>query len=294
MFNTAPSPKTYTSPHPHNSHRHSPRPQANTRSPRLRSSKPSSRPGSPHVNSTHPYPPPPQESSSGQSPQQYRNVQYTEQGTQYSPPDWPPTDPRSSLRQQNLTLPNIATSHISSNMVPVAVPSTMESQFPVEHKVSYMNAEEAARLGAGPGAGTEAVAGVGAGATAAATASPTFRRTHADMSQSPTRARSPSSNSVMQDSRLKRPRPTEALPFNPNARVVPRNYAECDPRLLSALISSMLMELMKFNDAVSEKSRATSNICAYHISSCPSTMTSSPGFTRGISSYSGTMCTTSF
>jgi len=235
-----PSPILYPSPRNHSSHRHSPRHQANTHSPRLRANKSSSGLDPSHVSFAPSQPSAVASSSAaaaGEQQQEHAKSRYTEHGTQYSPPDWPPTDPRSSLRQTRAgqTLDGTATSTTHSNMVPVAV--DMPSA-----RVSQTGGEVEARVGEGEGAAAAATA-------AAATASPGTRRRHADMSQSPTRTRSSSSNSIVQDSRSKRARP--ATSQNVNKTIMPRDYAECDSRVLSGLISGMLMELIHFNDEVS-------------------------------------------
>lgn len=264
-----PSPILYTSPHSHSSHRHSPRPQANTHSPRLRPNKSSSGLDSSHVTFAQPPPPTVASSSAAGSQQQGpARSQYTEHGTQYSPPDWPPTDPRSSLRQAKTdhTIANAATSGASSNMVPVAVdmPST---------RVSQMGTEVETKVGEGVGA---------AAATAAAAtgvASPGIRRRHADMSHSPIRSTSSSSNSIVQDSRSKRARP--ATSHNINKTIMPRDYAECDSRVLSGLISGMLMELIHFNDEVSSNLEVVLLHPAHQSYSYRSTTTNSPASTPG-------------
>lgn len=242
-----PSPILYTSPHGHSSHRHSPRHQANTHSPRLRPNKSSSGLDSPHVAFAHPQPSIVASSpAAGSQQREPAKPKYAEHGTQYSPPDWPPTDPRSSLRRQprtDQTIQEAANSGVSTNMVPVVVdmPST---------RVSQMGAEVETKGGEGAGA-VAATAAVASGI-----ASPSMRRCHADISQSPIRTTSPSNNSITQDSRSKRARP--ATSQNTNKTIMPRNYAECDSRVLSGLISGMLMELIHFNDEVSPSPKAVS------------------------------------
>jgi len=256
MLESASSPKLYTSPHSaQTAHRSSPRPQANTHSPRLRSKKSSTSSDSPRTTS----PVAPQSASSlvsqssfpqqnQQQIQESSKPETTDHGTQYTPPDWPPTSTRSSLRK----LSEVQLSSAISTDPPH--PSTTAIVAPSAVSTAPPPAEPDPRLTPPPLAtsshdGTSSSSAEPRSTSQSqplhpATAAATVRRNHAAISTSSTRTNSPSTS--QRSSKPKRPRSQH----HGAKKLMPANYAECDPKALASLIADMLMELIRFNDDI--------------------------------------------
>lgn len=145
--------------------------------------------------------------------------QFVDSGTQYSPPDWPPTSSRSTLRVARLTLRTDGWN--DQELKPgneAARPRNTDVSTPGE-----IVDEPHVRV-----TPQSSLRNVGGGT----------RRTRSSVSS---REHSPDSS---------RASPKRVRQYNPNAKVMPKDYTSCDPKDLAALIADMLMELMRYNDEI--------------------------------------------
>lgn len=145
-------------------------------------------------------------------------------GTQYTPPDWPPTSSR-------------ATRAVSTNYIKSETTDTPElernSSITRPHNVATATppAPPEPQLRVTPQASLQQIG------TA-------FRRSHSSVSNS----YADQSSSSLRSSPLKRARQQ-----NEQVKVVPIDYSTCDTKDLAVLIADMLMELIRFNDEISLK-----------------------------------------
>lgn len=136
-------------------------------------------------------------------------------GTQYSPPDWPPTSNRSSIRTQPKPLLSTSTSQVGAPSLPTKDPTlTVALSDPV--------APSEPRLRVIPHPQN------------------TSRRSHSTLSDSS------HDRSLTEERPAQRPRRHHDTPV----KTLPRNYTECEPRELGNLIASLLMDLVQHNDTI--------------------------------------------
>lgn len=146
----------------------------------------------------------------------------TEHGTQYTPPDWPPTSVRSSL---------YAASHLNPEPIEVDAPSTIP-QYDGATDSSVSKSQKLAKPV--PPEPAEPPLRVTPQTSLQHVHTPSHRERKGGMEEQE-ESRSP----------IKRTRS-----HNKNVTILPKDYAECDNKILAAIIADMLMELIRFNDEI--------------------------------------------
>lgn len=145
--------------------------------------------------------------------------QYADSGTQYSPPDWPPTSSRSTLRVARLTTKTDGANDqepksAAERAAPKSPANTTPYGPPPEPRVRVTPQTSLHNMG-GP-----------------------LRRNRSSLS-----------------SRDASPNPDQSSPKrvrqqNANAKVMPIHYTSCEPKDLAALVADMLLELIHYNDEI--------------------------------------------
>ncbi len=218
MLASCPSPKFHASPSFRASSYASPRPSSATSSPRTRSKQSlvnSPKTVTPSSTST---------ILSGAITSSPPSKSITiDVGTQYTPPDWPPTSSRATSAVSTTCIKSEATdnpeperspsfTHPHNAATPVPPAPHPEPQLRVTPQASLQQTSTA------------------------------FRRTHSSVSDSC----ADSSTSSFRSSPPKRARQQ-----NEEVKVVPVDYSTCETKDLAVLIADMLMELIHFNDEIS-------------------------------------------
>lgn len=148
----------------------------------------------------------------------------TDTGTQYSPPDWPPTDARSTLHVHNLT-------------AKTAVPAT----------ASQPSHASTAPEPAQPAIETPAKSSP----TSSEPIEPQLRITPHETLHNGSRKQHATSDGgemdVASPSASKRARHMKG---SHKLKTMPADYVDCDPKVLASIIAEMLMRLIQHNDSI--------------------------------------------
>lgn len=213
MLNSPSSPTFCATNHSLNAYRGPPS-RANTSSPRPRHKK--SLPDSPHFRPASPLSNPQVKIAPPSPP---RSAQTVDSGTQYTPPDWPPTSSRSSL---------------------YAVPQTQLPQAPVKAASPHQEIRGRSR-DATIRDQTVAAAAV------PAPSEPELRVTPQPQLENGSHAVR-RSRSLVGRTPGGSPASKRAKAHSPNLVTLPADYWECDAKILASIIADMLMELIRHND----------------------------------------------
>ncbi|KAF2016571.1 cyclin-domain-containing protein [Aaosphaeria arxii CBS 175.79] len=168
-----------------------------------------------------------------------REYEYTDSGTQYTPPDYPPTyRPQAAQKLPAIDLPAAPTSVPSPRTQAEIIPATAEQRASSAQAEVTEPPEPQLRIDPQP------------------PATPQQQQQQTSRSARKTPKEIPRSNDLSDDAQDEPERGVEtplspakrSRPQNPNVKVMPLKYETCDVKDLGILISDMLMELVRLND----------------------------------------------